>query len=50
MMCAQYILNLNSCCYNIWTTVISLFIAHRWFCVCTLDWVIIAECIIINNT
>ena len=50
MMCTQYMLNLNPCCNNVWTTVISLFTANRWFCVWALDWAVIAECTIINNT
>ena len=49
MTCDQYILNYIPA-VTMFGTVISLFMAHRWFCVWALYWVIIAECTIINNT
>ena len=43
------ILNFKSLLLQCFDTVISLLSAHRWSCVCALDWAVIAGCTINNN-
>ena len=44
------IFNFKSLLLQCFDTVIGLLSAHRWFCVCAVDWAVVSGCTIINNT